>query len=80
MKDGVHNVRRRKERNVFNDALNTFYLRLFGVGHNMVKDHSGSERGNLLPSLHGNSFRLAARNPLYAPSYSVTPVVKHWLE
>ena len=31
-------------RNVlFNDALNTFYLRLYGVGH-MVKDHSDSER------------------------------------
>ena len=37
------------ERNVlFNDALNTFYLRLYGVRH-MVKDHSDSERGNLLP-------------------------------
>ena len=24
---------------LFNDALNTFYLRLYGVGH-MVKDHS----------------------------------------
>ena len=40
----------RKEGNVlFNDALNTFYLRLYGVTH-MVKDHSDSERGNpLLP-------------------------------
>ena len=38
----------RKEGNVlFNDALNTFYLRLYGVRH-MVKDHSDSERGNLL--------------------------------
>ena len=27
----------------FNDALNTFYLRLCGVGH-MVKYHSDSER------------------------------------
>ena len=33
---------------LFNDTLNTFYLRLNGVGH-MVKDHSDSERGNLLP-------------------------------
>ena len=42
-----------RERNVlFNDALNTFYLRLYGVRH-MVKDHSDSERGNLLPPLHG---------------------------
>ena len=38
-----------KEGNVlFNDALNTFYLRLYGVGH-IVKDHSDSERGNPLP-------------------------------
>ena len=39
-----------KEGNVlFNDALNTFYLRLYGVIH-MVKDHSDGEKGNpLLP-------------------------------
>ena len=38
-----------RERNVlFNDTLNTFYLRLYGVRH-MVKDHSDSERGNPLP-------------------------------
>ena len=37
-----------RERNVlFNDALNTFYLRLYGVRH-MVKDHSDSEKGNPL--------------------------------
>ena len=33
---------------LFNDALNTFYLRLYGVRH-MVKDHSDSEKGNPLP-------------------------------
>ena len=38
-----------KEGNVlFNGALNTFYLRLYGVRH-MVKDHSDSEKGNPLP-------------------------------
>ena len=39
-----------RERNVlFNDTLNTFYLRLYGIRH-MVKDHSDSEKGNpLLP-------------------------------
>ena len=38
-----------RERNVlFNDALNTFYQRLYGVRH-MVKDHSDSEKGNPLP-------------------------------
>ena len=41
----------RKEGNVlFNDALNTFYLRLYGIRH-MVKDHSDSERENPLPPL-----------------------------
>ena len=41
--------RDRKEGSVlFNDALNTFYLRLYGVRH-MVKDHSDSEKGNPLP-------------------------------
>ena len=39
----------RKEGNVlFNAALNTFYLRLYGVRH-IVKDHSDSETGNPLP-------------------------------
>ena len=38
----------RKEGTVlFNDALNTFYFRLYGIRH-MVKDHSDSESGNLL--------------------------------
>ena len=32
---------------LFNDALNTFYLRLYGVRH-MVKDHSDSEKENPL--------------------------------
>ena len=42
---------RKEGRVLFNDALNTFYLRLYGVRH-MVTDHSDSEIGNpLLP--HG---------------------------
>ena len=41
-----NSIKGRKEGNVlFNDTLNTFYLRLYGIGH-MVKDHSDSERGN----------------------------------
>ena len=40
---------REREINVLiNDALNTFYLWLYGVKH-MVKDHSDSEKGNPLP-------------------------------
>ena len=50
----------RKEGNVlFNDALNTFYLRLYGVRH-MVKDHSDSERGNPLPP-HGLLFLISSK-------------------
>ena len=56
--------KRERERNVlFNDAINTFYLRLYGVRH-MVKDHSDSEKGNI-----GYSYRLTARVLLYAPSH-----------
>ena len=39
---------------IFNDTLNTFYLRLYGVRH-IVKDHSDSERRNPLPP-HGLLF------------------------
>ena len=76
---------RERERNVlFNDALNTFYLRLYGVRH-MVKDHSDSQKENPLPP---HRLLLSARVLLYAPSnrqdntYTafVTPVVEHWLE
>ena len=51
---------RERERNVlFNDALNTFYLRLYGVRH-MVKDHSESEKGNPLPP-HGLVFPISSK-------------------
>ena len=70
-----------RERNVlFNDALNTFYLRLYGVRH-MVKDHSDSEKGNPLPphrlllSINSNPTDRIAHTTAF-----VTPVVEHWLE
>ena len=75
----------RKEGNVlFNDALNTFYLRLYGVRH-MVEDHSDSERGNPLPP-HGLLFPINSKGFLYAQSHRQdstytafdTPVVEHW--
>ena len=78
---------RRKEGNVlFNDALNTFYLRLYGVGH-MVKDHSDSERGNPLPP-HGLLFPINSKGSFICTipdriahtTAFVTPVVEHWLE
>ena len=50
----------RKEGNVlFNDALNTFYLRLYGVRHT-ANDHSDSERENPL-SLHGLLFPINSK-------------------
>ena len=50
----------RKEGNVlFNDALNTFHLRLYGVIH-MVNDHSDSERGNPPPP-HGLLFPISSK-------------------
>ena len=77
----------RKEGNVsFNDALNTFYLRLYGVGH-MVKDHSYSEKGNtLLP--HRLLFAISSKGSFICTipqriahtTAFVTPVVEHWLE
>ena len=51
---------------LFNDALNTFYLRLYGVRH-MVNDHSDSEKGNPLPP-HRQLLSIN-RKGLYAPSH-----------
>ena len=49
-----------KEGNVlFNDALNTLYLQLYGVRH-MVKDHSDSERRNMQPP-HGLLFPISSK-------------------
>ena len=49
----------RKEMFLFNDALNTFYLRLYGIGH-MVNDHSdikrGRKKGNILFNNTLNTF------------------------
>ena len=59
----LHSTHGRKEGNVlFNDTLNTFYLRLYGVRH-MVNDHSDSEKGNLLPP-HGLLFLINSKGSL----------------
>ena len=68
IKTRVLNWEGRKELFLFNDTLNTLYLRLDGVGH-MVKDHSDSEREETRYSHIGYSFRLAARVLLYASSH-----------
>ena len=60
VKDHSDSERGERERNVlFNDALNTFYLRIYGVRH-MVKDYSDSERGNLLLP-HGLLFPISSK-------------------
>ena len=52
--------KKEKEGNVlFNDMLNTFYLYLFCNKH-MVKAHSDSERGNLLPPFYGLLFLISS--------------------
>ena len=71
---------------LFNDALNTFYLRLYGVGH-MVKYHSDSERGNPLPP-HGLLFLISSKGSFICTiphriahtTAFVTPVVEHCVE
>ena len=51
---------------LFSDALNTFYLRLYGVRH-MVKNHSDMREKTCFSHL-GYSFRLATRVLLYVSS------------
>ena len=59
----------RKEGNVlFNNTLNTFYLRLYGITH-MVKDHSDSKREETHCHHMSYIIRLAARVLLYASSH-----------
>ena len=63
-----HGSEFKQEGNVlFNDALNTFYLRLYGVGH-MVKDHSDRREETRCRHM-GYVFGLAARVLLYASSH-----------
>ena len=50
---------RKEGTDLFNDALNTFYLQLYGVRH-MVKGHWDSERGNPLPP-HGLLFSINSK-------------------
>ena len=78
---------KRKAGNVLlNDALNTFYVRLYGIIH-MVKDHSECEGGNLLLP-HGLLFPISKglfymHHPTDRITHTtafVTPVVEHWLE
>ena len=58
---------RRKEGNIlFNDALNTFYIQLYGIRY-MVKGHSDNERGN---PLHGLLFPISSKGSFICLCYT----------
>ena len=83
---GLEPVQRNGRNFVFNDTLNTFYLRLYGVRH-MVRDHSDSEKGNPLPPHRllllinsKGSFICTIPDRITHTMVFVTPVVEHWLE
>ena len=73
---------------LFNNTVNTFYLGLYSIRHIIVKNHSDSERGNLLPP-HGLLFLISSKGSFICTiptdriahtTAFVTPVVEHWLE
>ena len=72
---GIAGKSERKGNALFNDALNTFYIRLLGVRH-MVKDHSDSEKGNQLPP-HRLLFTINSKGYFIC---NIPPVVERWLE
>ena len=84
--DKVWIQQRRKEMFYLTTHSTHFILWLYGVGH-MVKDHSDSERGNLLPP-HGLCFPISSKCSLICiipdriihTMVFVTPAVEHWLE
>ena len=84
----IHVLDRKEGRKCFiYDTFNTFYLRLYGVGH-MVKDYLDSERGNPLLPLHGLFFLISSKGSFICTipdriSYTTTfviPVAERWLE
>ena len=60
---------------LFNDALNTFYLQLYGVRH-MVKDHSVNEKGNQ----QGFFYMYHPTDRITHTTAFITQVIEHWLE
>ena len=76
----IYNI---KEGNVlFNNILNTFYFRLYGIEH-MVKDHSDSKRWNWLPPLRGLIkffYMHHPRDRIAHITAFITLIVEQWLE
>ena len=83
----THEIGRKEVNILFNDALNTYYLQLYGIIH-MVEDHSDSDRGNPMPP-HGLLPPVSSKwfcymhhptDRIICTTAFVTPVVEHWLE
>ena len=67
---------KRGKHGLVNYVLNTFYLRLYGIRHE-VKDHSDNERQNPLPPLHGLLFPInALSNRIIRTTSFVTPLME----
>ena len=72
---------------LFNNTLNTFYLRLYGVRY-MVNDHSDSKSGNPLLQLHELLFLISSKASFICTipqrgqhiPWTVIPVMEHCLE
>ena len=78
----------RKEGNIlFNDTLNTFYLRLYGIRH-MVNEHSNNEKiistaatwATHSDQQQGIFYTHLTTDRITHTMAFVTPVVEHWLE
>ena len=59
----INNHSRKRIFLLLNNTLNTFYFWLYGVRH-VVKDHSDSGRGNLLPP-HGLLFPIITHHNIH---------------
>ena len=75
MLDNTRKYIERERKVLFNDALNTFYLQLYGVRH-MVKDHSNSEKENPLPP-HRLLLSINSKGSFICTIPQT--VVEHWL-
>ena len=70
---------------LFNNALNTFYLQLYGVRH-IVKDHSDNERKPAatwethFTKKQGFFYMYHPTDRIIHTTVFVTPVMEHWLE
>ena len=63
---------------LLNDALNTFYLWLYGIGY-MVRDHSYCARGNLWLPLQGLLFLISSSGSFIDRiAHNMAFVVEHW--